>query len=179
LTIVIPRTISVRLDATYAASVSAGNACLRTVGLGVKVPYFLSLPLRVVEGGGIYRSNVPVDNYRTGRCEWHFAGIHYFMSGAWPQVDTLVAYQDRPARFNERLNNRVDVWCIKDKHAPDSKFPQRCMGWWMLNQGKWVKPDFEKSVPAEAREQNAPLIVTSDEQSAEIRFHDVDSMKAN
>jgi hypothetical protein len=143
-------------------------------------PYSLSEPLRPKYEGDFRKTDIPIDAYLPANCGWHFAGIRYLIPNMWPQSEILVSYQDQGARPDSSPASHVDVWCIKDKRAPEPKVPERCMGWWMLTTGGgWVKPDFGKSISVSHSGQEPPLRITADMSEIDVQFHDVDSMMSN
>jgi hypothetical protein len=172
----VPVGLDVRVEMVYDAAIFAGLSCQKTVGMGVTAPYSLTVPLRLRGEGEFRKGDIAVDAYLPGRCGWHFAGIRYLVPKMWPQSDTLASYQEEVARPDSHPAYQVDVWCMKDRRASDQKLPERCMGWWMLNSGGWVKPDFGRSVSVTNRGLGPPLKITADMKKIEVRFHDVDSM---
>ena len=159
-TAAIPATLSVRFVAMYHASAGAGAACQQTVGLAVYAPYSISVPVQL-QGGATPRGVVAV-------------GINYFVPNAWPHLGALVGYETRTPRPDERSAMRVNVWCAKDRQAPDPRLPERCMSWWMLNGAGWISPAAGGNVPVDDQNPEPPVTIFSEASNIEIRFHDAD-----
>jgi hypothetical protein len=178
-TAVIPTTLKVTLRVGYSASASEGGspgngtACVHEVGYAVTSPYSVAFPLKLTGTEGSYRGTFSVDRFQWGRCGWHFVGVWYAVENQGPREDELVTYADR---FGTVSDNQLDVWCVK---APklDPKFPEVCSRLSMLK--GFISPDFENSIPENARGNSTPAVIGNNTQSITIQFHDIDSAASN
>jgi hypothetical protein len=129
-TAIVPPSLSATFQTLY-----VGPGCLRTVGLAVKAPVTVSVPLAGGTVGGSFQSELAVDRFKPGLCSRALIHVSYRVGSGPPRDDELVVYDERDDRPAEL---KLHLWCIKsltldlktsevcdDLHGLDFTFPGR------------------------------------------------------
>lgn len=168
---VIPATLSVRFSAGYGTS-SADGRCQRTVGLGVTAPLSVDVSIRLVQGEGVHRGIVALDQFDRGPCDWRFVALGFHTVN--PSSEAVLV--GVPADHRQGLKDyKLHVWCV---HIPkqNPQRPEFCAGLDFLKRiGAPVSSDFISSLAADERNNAGPVPIGSQTQSITIEFHDLDA----
>jgi hypothetical protein len=139
-TAIVPPSLSATFQTVY-----VGPGCLRTVGLAVKAPVTVSVPLASTTGVGSFQAELAVDRFKPGLCSTALSLGSYRVGSGPPRDDELVVYDERDDRPSEL---KLHLWCIKDP-----KFPEVCGDLHGLDftfPGR-IPPDFVASIPQDQR----------------------------
>lgn len=194
LTGTLPRTIPISdFEATYATDKSTTalvtTPCQRLIDDGPQEMWY-TLPLRVKEPVPLirddeqnYRATLMADRFLPGNCNWHLQEIH-FRSKAPGYVgralrftggDGQVQVRDKPdlagdlATGKSIYHGRMDLWCFR---APESFGPELCGDWSVFD--AYVPLNQQSAIPKEWMNFNPVVYVTSESQTIQFNFHDVE-----
>jgi hypothetical protein len=176
LTVIVPSTVSVSVNAAYRATLASGTSCDRVVGFGATGRINLTLPISLIREGDTYRGSVAIDRFMPGNCGWQFSGVGFeaskepFDGGAIALFGEASRQTDPDGQQPQR---RYDLWCTRQPRLADDPHNERCT---RLTEFRGISPAFSASVSSEESGPNSYININQYTRSLLIKFHDLDTL---